>query len=138
MPPREPFFGSVTAMTMMKSALRAPLMKIFWPLITHLPFLYSARVCMLAGSEPAAGLGDRDRALLLSARVRHQVLLDLIAFARLLEHPQVRAVGRQDERHDAVLELLDDDGLREHAQVLAAVLFRHVDAVEPDLLRLAL
>lgn len=54
-PPRDPLAGSVTAITMMKSALRAPLMKIFWPLITHLPFLYSARVFMPAGSEPAPG-----------------------------------------------------------------------------------
>ncbi|MCY1365909.1 hypothetical protein D9M68_799630 [compost metagenome] len=59
--------ASVTAITIMKSARRAPLIHSLVPLSTHLPFLRSARVLMAAASEPAPG-SDKARQLFFSPR----------------------------------------------------------------------
>ena len=55
MPPRAPFSGSVTAMTMVKSALAMRLIQILRPLITQWSPSFTARVFMPAGSPPAPG-----------------------------------------------------------------------------------
>jgi hypothetical protein len=83
---------------------------------------------MPAGS----GLGNRDRAFLVATGVRQQVLFDLVSLAGLAQHPQVGAVGRQDEGRDAVFHFLDHHRLGEHAEVLSAVFLGHVYAVEAD------
>jgi hypothetical protein len=55
MPPREPRFESVTAMTMVKSALAMRLIQILRPLITQCSPSFTALVFMPAGSPPAPG-----------------------------------------------------------------------------------
>src|SRR3546814_10549574 len=54
-PPREPFAGSVTASTIMKSADLALEMKILVPFSTHFPLLRFADILMPPASDPAPG-----------------------------------------------------------------------------------
>jgi len=46
--------GSTAATTTWTSAMPPLVMKIFWPLITHSPFLRTARVFIEETSEPAS------------------------------------------------------------------------------------
>ena len=55
MPPRAPRLESVTAMTMVKSALAMRLIQILRPLITQSVPSFTALVFMPAGSPPAPG-----------------------------------------------------------------------------------
>jgi len=53
--PRVPSSGSTAATTTWTSAMPPLVMNIFWPLITHSPFLRMARVFIEETSEPASG-----------------------------------------------------------------------------------
>ena len=53
--PRVPSSGSTAATTTCTSAIPPFVMKIFWPLSTHSPFLRTARVFIDDTSEPASG-----------------------------------------------------------------------------------
>ena len=136
MPPRAPRLASVTAMTMVKSALAMRLIQILRPLITqsvavlHRPGLHAG------GIAARARLGDGDGRDRLARGVGLEVLLALLRTDRRQHHVEVGRIGREGEGHRGVAQLLVDADQRHRRQVGAARLLRHVERPQAELLAL--